>query len=438
MLSLTPRTIIAPVLLGALLSGNFCRPASSQCNDSDPLCSLQGVLILGEILSCTFDDTWRKVGSTTPNPDTISAVFITAILQDSDGAIYAAGGGTFLGNDAAIILKSTDGGASWFSEFLHQPSPGDPVLFTDMKMGPDGTIIALGNQNPDGTNDEAFLAIRPPLQSFSVTATYERQDTFVTSALVGALSPDLSFFAAGIGSNGAPDDAMLLSSPAPYQSLSPVVLLDDSGGNNIHFTALSALSTSDIRLAGIATDNSTIYEAIIGVAESGLYTETYRASFICCVGDESLHDPTDILVNGPSQYAMGISPGTSTADLRAQVWSIDTATGSSDSFVLNPDLPGATVRLQRHGNRTVAVSRIITVAAPTGTPQVDVSKDGGATFFRSMNPDTDGLIYNDSFDSSIQQSGTYSLNDASLLMPVSVDASVDAATPVFFYQLPCY
>lgn len=361
------------------------------------------------------------------------------MLQTSDGTIYAAGGGVYATNDAAIIIKSSDRGASWTTEYLYQPSPGNEVLFTDMKVAPDGTIVASGNQNPDGTNDEVFIAVKPPFQAFSLVATFERQDTFPSATLSGGLSPDLTYFAVGIASNGVPDDAMLLESPIPYQTLGPRTLLNDSQGYNANFTALAALSDSDVRVTGLSTDAAAAYDAIIGrIDGSGVFTEEVRAPFECCLADASLHDPTDLLINGPGQYLLSLSPGTTTANLRAKVLTVDSAIGIIGEYTLNPDLPGATLRLQRHGNRTVAISLVITTAAPTGTFQVDVSSDYGRTFVRSMNPDTDGLIANDGVDSSIQQSGTYALNDGTLIMPLSVDAAVDATTPVLFYELGCY
>ncbi|MCB1139869.1 MAG: hypothetical protein KDK25_09130 [Leptospiraceae bacterium] len=382
-------------------------------------------------MSCRYTGEWKLWGSTVPNGGSLTSTVIASMLYASDDAIYAAGEATLAGNDAGMILKSVDEGKSWSVEFTYQPSPGNTVFFTDIVEAPDGTLIATGIANPDGSNSEAFVATRPPGQSFSLAASYERLDPNDSQSLDSYVDSS-GLHLAGNASDGT-NAGTILDATAPYTTLQPRVFYNEPLYPDTIFSTIIGDSSGSL-VAGIATDSSNYVIFLGRVDEVGTYSQIFREPIACCQGNPSLHDPNAIIPLFGDRYLISVTPGTGPADLRPQVWNVST---SSYSVITLWDATGAVVRLQQHGNRIVATSLIATPSATTGTPQVSISDDFGLTFRNSFSPDTDGIVLNDSPDSALPKIGTYALPDGSLLMPVPLDSALDANEPSHIYRLGC-
>ena len=221
--------------------------SKSNCRPEDPFCDSVSGLLLARAVQCSYRKSWNRVGSTEGNPDNLQAVTFSSIVEGSDGFLYAAGEASN-GNDAAVVMRSEDGGATWLTEWIHQPTL-NPAAITQLLRAADGSLIAVGNHNPDGTNTEVFLARKPPGASFTVMATYERQNTNVSRALAAMMSPSGTIYISGNAAVPADIAGMLLSSGGDYTSLTPRTLFID-GVNPVLFSALDAVSDVDVPLGG--------------------------------------------------------------------------------------------------------------------------------------------------------------------------------------------
>ncbi|MCB1166005.1 MAG: hypothetical protein KDK33_07620 [Leptospiraceae bacterium] len=383
---------------------------------------------------CNFTGSWTRIGSTSPNTAGLTDVALVAIVETSPGVLYGGGVGND-GADRAVVMKSEDGGISWSAEWIY-PSAGASPYINGLEIGPDGTLIATGVADVDGTNREFFLATKPPGGSFSLVAKYERQDTFESGAFQAALSPSGNHYTVGLGTNSTDTAGVLMQTDASLAAWNAKTIHSDSTHSTAWFSAIHAVSDSEIYLGGWATGTGT-YEVTIGrAALDGTYTELNRHTITCCLGDHSLHDPTSILLNG-SDVLVAYTPGNTAPSLIPSVlhYNLDSMTTTLNSVA---NQSGAVIHLAKHGSRIVASSLVPTTAAPNGSPMVSISTDGGYTFATSFAPDTDGLGMNDSLDSSLRTLGTYQLSDGSLLFTVPVDSTVHPDQPTLIYKTGCF
>ncbi len=360
----------------------------------------------------------------------MQAVTFSSIVEGSDGFLYAAGEASN-GNDAAVVMRSEDGGATWLTEWIHQPTL-NPAAITQLLRAADGSLIAVGNHNPDGTNTEVFLARKPPGASFTVMATYERQNTNVSRALAAMMSPSGTIYISGNAAVPADIAGMLLSSGGDYTSLTPRTLFID-GVNPVLFSALDAVSDVDVPLGGFI-DSGASQEFTLGLSRfDGSYSSILRTVFPCCLGDPEFHDATGLYQLGNGHYLMGLTPGTNLTDVRGTVLDI-APDGSYTSTEVDPN-PGALASLQIHGINQVA--SLFVPSGATGTPQINIRTEGEASFRVSFPPNTDGIILNDAPEESIRLVETQMLANGDLLLPLPIHNSIVASEPTWIYRLVC-
>ncbi len=404
--------------------------SNGNCRPDDPSCDTISALVLARALQCSYRKSWNKVGSTEGNPDNLQAVTFSSIVEGPDGFLYAAGEASN-GNDAAVVMRSEDGGANWVTEWVHQPTLNAAAI-TQILRSPDGSLIAVGNHNPDGTNTEVFLARKAPGGSFTVTAIYERQDTNVSRALAAVMGPSGTIFVSGNAAVPTDIAGMLLMSGGNYTSLTPRTLLTD-GTNPVLFSAIDPLSEINVAVGGFI-DSGASKEFTLGLSLSdGSYSSILRNVFSCCLGDPELHDPTGLYQQGNGRYVMGLTPGTNLTDLRGAVLDI-APDGSFVSTEVDPN-PAALTSLKIHGINQVA--SLFVPSGATGTPQINIRTDGEATFRVSFPPNTDGIILNDAPEESIRLVETHMLSNGDLLLPLPIHNSIVASEPVWIYRLAC-
>tara|TARA_B100001939_G_scaffold239196_1_gene206534 strand:+ start:37001 stop:38059 length:1059 start_codon:yes stop_codon:yes gene_type:complete len=351
-------------------------------------------------------------------------------VEGPDGFLYAAGEASN-GNDAAVVMRSEDGGANWVTEWVHQPTLNAGAI-TQILRAPDGSLIAVGNHNPDGTNTEVFLARKAPGGSFTVTATYERQDTNVSRALAAVMSPSGTIYVSGNAAVPADIAGMLLISGGNYTSLTPRTLVTD-GVNPVLFSAIDPMSEIDVAVGGFV-DSGASQEFTLGLSRSdGSYSSILRNVFSCCLGDPEFHDPTGLYHLGSGRYLMGLTPGTNLTDVRGTVLDI-ASNGSFISTEVDPN-PAALTSFKIHGINQVA--SLFVPSGATGTPQINIRTDGEASFRVSFPPNTDGIILNDAPEESIRLVETHMLSNGDLLLPLPIHNSIVASEPVWIYRLAC-
>ena len=400
------------------------------CRAEDPSCDAISAVLLASSIQCTYRSSWSKIGSTEGNPDGLVAVTFSSIVQGPDGALYA-GGEASNGNDAAVVMRSDDNGANWVTEWLHQPTV-NPAAITQMFRAADGSLLAIGNHNPDSTNTEVFVARKPPGGSFSIVSAYERQNTHVSRALNATLSSTGTIYAVGNAADAVDIAGIVLSSGGDYSTLNARTLLND-GANPVLFSAAFPDSDASISVAGFI-DLGASKDFTVGISESnGTYTTIVRDTLNCCLGDPELHDPTGLYRLSNGNLIMGLTPGTSLADIRATVMEI-APNGSYFRTEVSP-AAGAATSLKIHGNSQV-VSQFLPSGA-TGTAQVSIRKPGESGFTVSFPANTDGIILNDAPEESIRLVETHLLDNGDLVMPLPIHNSIVASEPAWFYRFSC-
>ena len=416
------------VLAASVCFSSQCQPET--CRSEDPSCDPLSSLLVARSLQCSYRTSWNRIGTTEGNPDGLVGITFSTVIEDSDGVLYAAGEASD-GADLAVVMRSDNGGAFWTTEWTHRPTV-NTVAITSLLKAPDGSLIAVGTHNPDGTNSEVFLARKPSGGSFSVVSSYERQDGNVSRPLNAGMSPGGTVYAVGNAAVPADISGMLLSSGGDYTSLSPRTLFADAP-NSVVFSALSAESDAQIILGGFV-DLGASQDFMVGFSNSdGSYTSLVRDTMPCCVGDPELHDPADIYRLSNGNIILGLSPGGALPDLRPAVIEVQ-----PDGQYFRTDViaePGAATMLKIHGTSQV-VSQFLPAGA-TGTAQVSIRREGQTDFTVSFPANTDGLILNDSADESIRLLETHMMPNGDLLLPVPVHNTLVASEPTWIYRLSC-
>lgn len=424
---------------GFLILVASVRCSEIPCRPEDGLCDAEALFVLASSFRCTYDQSWYQAGTTDGNPDNFTDIAFASVIEVSPGILFAAGFGTdSLAQEAGLVMRSSDGGVSWVTEWVYQPEPGNAVKIWDMKRANDGTLVVLGTELITGSNERWFLATKRPGQPFSSITTYDRDPANSSAATVLENRFDGGFDALGTGQTGTDAAGIVQTIPSTLDSWTNRLTRIDGSYAFLSYSAIAQGTGGESFVTGIATDNTANYDLVVGsISDTGTYTDLFRTPIPCCatgVQETSLQDSKGILDLGQGQFLLAPSPGAApVTNLRSALLRVTGPDVVLGAFQPD-DRTGLSVDLAMHGNAIVWIQQIITASAPNGTPQIWISRDGGSNFYRSFPADTDLLDLNSGLPKGFRNIRTFAMLDGSLLTSVPIDSG---NKPSLIYKTAC-